>query len=205
MRILIIFFLLFSFFLSVQAADNLIINGGFDNGSLSQWISNQQGGGKVKLFAICNDAKSGSFALKCNGDQKNKYNGFITLAQVITAKVLPTKQYQLQGFVKSNVKPSAIKNVSLAVRQVNAKGGSITYTKIPIDLSKKDWQYYVKQFQPAKNAVQLQIYLILSQLSSEDKVYFDDLSLKLLDDSSKKFIRGNQVRIAIKSNWVPIL
>ncbi len=190
MRILIIFFLLFSLFLSGHSADNLIINGGFDNGTLHQWISNQQGGGKVKLFAICNDAKSGSFALKCNGDQKNKYNGFITLAQVINAKVLPTKQYQLQGFVKSNVKPSAVKSVSLAVRQVNAKGGSITYTKIPIDFSKKDWQYYVKQFQPAKDAVQLQIYLILSKLSSEDKVYFDNLSLKLLDDSSKKFIPG---------------
>jgi hypothetical protein len=170
-----------------SAADNLIQNGGFENGSLDHWSSNQQTGGKIKLFNLTNKSKSGTFAVRCNGDQKNRFNGFITFVQPVTAKVIQGKQYQLQGFANADVKSPNGKSLAIAIRQVNAKGGSVKYTRIPVNLNKKGWQLCMKQFQPDKKTVKFQVYIIASKLTSEDKVFIDDLSFKLLDSSAKKF------------------
>ena len=181
------------------AATNLIQNGGFENGSLKHWSSNQQAGGKKSLFVISNEAKNGRFALCSSGDLKNKYNGFITLVQPVNSKIAHDKQYKLQGFIKTDVKNIDGKSFAIAVRQVNAKNGSIVYTKIPVKLNAKGWQYYVKQFSAHKQAVKFQLYLIASKLSSKDKIYIDDISLELIDSENKKFDSAKSLNIENKT------
>ena len=179
---------------SLNAANNLLRNGGFENGSLNYWESKQQAGNKKKLFTLTLSAKSGRFAICASGNKQNKYNGFTTLVQNIEARVIKGKQYQLQCFAKANVKNTNGKNFSIAIRQVNAKGGSVVYTKIPIVLKKDSWEYYVKQFTPHKDTVKFQAYLIASNLSSEDKVYIDDICFSLVQSAGKRFDSAKKIQ-----------
>lgn len=196
--------------LPVMGAGNLLKNGDFEQGSLTGWTSNQQGGGRVKLFEITTSPAQGKYALVCRGDQANKYNGFITLVQPLEVKVAEGGQYLFQGSVKPEVKPGAGKSFALAVRQVDGKGGSLSYVRIPVKLDAQEWTPYLKQFTVSPKAEALQMYLIASNLTGEDRVYVDNISFVSLDDSEKNFdpscgkspvskttIQGNGLQMAI--------
>lgn len=199
MRTLILALLINLSISSADAATNLVQNGGFENGTMKYWTSSQQAGGKKRLFVISNKAKNGKFAVCNSGDLQNKYNGFITLVQTINSKIIHNKQYKLQGFIKADVKNIDGKSFAIAVRQVNAKDGSIVYTKIPVKLNINGWQYCIKQFSAHKQAVKFQLYLIATKLSSEDKIYIDDISLELIDSEKKKFNAAKLIKMKNKT------
>lgn len=168
---------------------NTLLNGNFEKGNLSSWRSNQQRYGKVKLFKITkgNSKTTGKYSLKSCGDLKNKNNNFITLVQNIKITPSPEKTYCLRGLIKAQVKKPYGKSARMAIREVDARGNTVGYQNVQIDLCNSNYTFYEKEFSPSKRTKAFQVYLVLSGFSSKDFVFWDNLSFSQKKTLGKPF------------------
>ena len=195
MRLLTLFMVIITVFSSAAGAENLVKNGGIEDGSLNYWASKQQFGGQNKLFAVTTEAKSKKQIIRSSGDPENKYNKFITLVQKLPV-LDHDMEYVLSARVRSEIKSVEGKEFKIAVRQANDQDATLAYTGFNVKLDKDIWQYYELRFRPDPRATSFALYLIGRDLTREDAVFIDNIELYKAVNPGKEFVPESAVKEA---------
>ena len=153
---------------------NLVANGDFENG-LSTWIYGSDA--NVASTAAAFDAEKGK-VLRLTGDPANKSNAFKTVS--CSLGKIEAGKYALTFSARSAAVPGKGKLFCARVRTTNAQGRTQRYFGKPIDLSKRDWQECETVFNLDGKAADTQIYISVQNLTAEDTVYLDNITLKKL-------------------------
>ena len=174
---------------------NLVKNGNFETGNLTNWTSPQQSGGSVIIHNVMPESQVGRYVVEANGDTSNPYNGFLTLTQTLSS-VTPDSQksYMICGYVCAKITPlnnpydvTDNRTAYLAIREVNSLGGSIIYRKAPIDLTRNGWVFVYCEFTPTTSTTRFDAYLVISNLGDNDKVFVDNITLITNNESTYAF------------------
>lgn len=167
--------------LTLCASEELVRNGDFEKG-LAPWKCEQRRGGKKDLHVLSPQTKFGKVCLRASGDPENKYNSFIALVQDLPGLDKET-EYRFQVKARPAVSAPEGKSFKVAIRQADGKGTGLGYTGFTLKLSGDTWQTYEMRFKPDRRAESCRMYLIGSNLTQEDAVYVDDVSLSPLVDA----------------------
>ncbi len=160
------------------AAPVPLLNAGFETGALDGWEPPVP----ESLFAVTDEAAhSGGFSLRAHGDPDERYNDFAHLVQQIEMTPIPGARYEIEGWVRGSVVPGAGKSARLSIREVNAEGTTIRYNEAWLQPEPDSWQRVTHRFRAADGAVAFQVYVILSNLTAEDVLYLDDITVEALD------------------------
>ncbi len=155
-----------------------LLNAGFETGALDGWEPPVP----ALLFAVTDElAHSGGFSLRAHGDPDERYNGFAHLVQQVELAPIPGARYEIAGWVRGTVTPGADRSARLAIREVNAEGTTIRYDEVWLQPESDSWRHVSQRFRAADGAVAFQVYVILSNLTPDDVIYLDDITLKALD------------------------
>ncbi|MFA6930236.1 MAG: hypothetical protein WCT05_07915, partial [Lentisphaeria bacterium] len=178
-------FLLVFLCTAVCMAEEFVKNGDFEKG-LVPWTCAQRRGGKHDLHTLCNETRFGKTCLRVNGDSENQYNSFIALVQPLP--VLDKKTvYLFQVKVRSAIEDATGKEFKVAIRQANADDAGLGYTGFTINLAESSWRNYDMRFSPDKRAASYALYILGSNLTSEDTVFVDDVSFSPLVETTPPF------------------
>ena len=149
-----------------EEAKNLIPNPDFAD-NFKGWYLTQK-----KAFSV----KDGVLSIKGLPELGEK-NGFVKCAKTLR---LPKDKISAKKFtfgITLNVKKISGK-LMIAVRQVDAKGKSITYSGFNLKKrAKYDWKKLTKTFTASPKAVKIGIYIVSRYLQGDDDIQLKDIYL----------------------------
>ncbi len=169
--------------LLLPAAENFGVNGKFD--TLAPWRSAQQSGSKIQLHKIVQD--NGNSCVEVTGDPANKSNGYIILG----TKILDLKAnevYKVSFRYKTQVAPAKNKALRVRVQQHDAKGKTVGYNNTTYFYDKDQWQELFFAFKSHPAAVNSYLYLETANLTSSDRVWFDDVKIEKTESADRGFV-----------------
>ena len=149
----------------------------FADGELAGWESPYLG----TFFSLTDETvHTGRFALQGRGDPEHRNNDFIFLRYDLDLTPIPGARYSIAGQVRGKVAPGN-KRAALAVREADADDKTIRYHEALMEPSAEQWTPVSRTFRVSEGTTSLQIYVILSNLDTTDRIYLDDIRFTALD------------------------
>lgn len=153
-------------------------NAGFETGGLDGWDRAVP----EELFSVSDEnPHSGGFCLRAHGDPEHQYNGFGHLVQRLELTPIPGASYEISGWARTEAALAGGKSARLAIREVSADDTTIRYNDAHIASTAGLWSRVATRFRATGGAVRFDVYVILSNLGSDDVIFVDDIELVALD------------------------
>lgn len=159
-RIVLSIILILLFSLTIQAGENLLSNGGFEEGIY---------GWNIKESSLdYNNSFSGNVSLHKAGDLGNTWNTVSSHA----VDVDTSKQYILSFYSMNNGDSG---DLYAGIRWINNAGISLTYSWQSLEID-TGWEYYTLMVRPPQGASKMQVYFRLGEEFIGD-AWFDEVVL----------------------------
>jgi hypothetical protein len=155
------------------ADQNILLNPGFESGSLSPWFQDETFQGTENWNVTSADAHTGSFSATCVGDRSIRQNFTPTPASQITQIGFWLRQPSVGGTIGDSG--------SVAVKFF-FPGGPITFFRN----TSNAWQFYdVTEFLPANETLQgISIFGYSDDFGGENRTFLDDLVVQVVPEPS---------------------
>lgn len=176
---------------------NMVINGDFEYFDLSPWQIPSQWK-KDNFFTLGTETRFGSQCLMITGDPAHRYNKSLRMVQDLP-ELKQGQEYALSARVRAGLKNVDGKKVTIQVRQINAKGTTITYTGFELNLADDTWKYYETMFKPNNQSVKFQLYIVASGLDKDDIVAVDEIKLGTQKDAGAPFDSSAAVTVPVRT------
>ena len=161
---------------------------------LDPWVSYAQKQSKVTLHKIVAD--NGNPCLEATGDPSIKANPYICLGATLKG-IKPGKTYKVSFRYQAKVAPDRKKSLKVRVEQFNAKNKQVGRHNAHYFFDKDGWSEMVFAFKSVPEAVNSSLYLETSNLTSADKVRYDDLKVEECEPSNRGLVVNGSFELGL--------
>jgi hypothetical protein len=134
---------------------------------------------RIKSYAkkgICKIIEDGK-VISMRGNTSSKSNAWRSMITVLLFKAPAEKKFTFGGEVKLE---KAKGKFSIAVRMINNKGKSITYSFYTMTKD-TDWKKFSQTFTAAPGTVKMQLYILAQNLGDDTRAYAKNIYVEAID------------------------